>query len=91
MDIQKIEKVATWAGIISLAVLGVIGIAASLLGICGIDLNAGKLAEGIFLFVLAASSISAAFCIPVSFLLNLSSIAASLAAARKQAPKSTED
>lgn len=91
MDIQKFEKAITKTGIISLAILAVIGIAASLLGICETDIDAGEFAEWVFCFVLSVSSIVAAYCIPVSFLLNLSSIAASLIAARKQSSKCTED
>ena len=82
MKTTKIEKAITKIGIISLAALAAIGILASLIGACGTDLDifVSTPVEDMFYFILLTLSILVAFCIPTSFLINLSSIAASLSA-----------
>jgi hypothetical protein len=81
---QKITKV----GIFSLAALAVIGILATFFGVCEIDFDfLPDFCEGIFLFTLSALSILACFCLPVSFLMTLISIANSL----KNNPKNVEE
>ena len=80
MSFNNIEKTITKTGIVSLAILGVIGIVASLFYVARIDLNilAGTVAEDAFFFILIALSILVGFCFPTSFLMNFSSIAANL-------------
>jgi hypothetical protein len=81
---QKITKV----GIFSLAALAVIGILATFFGVCEIDFDfLPDFCEGIFLFTLSTLSILACFCLPVSFLMTLISIANSL----KNNPKNVEE
>ena len=80
MSFNNIEKTITKTGIVSLAILGVIGIVASLFCVARIDLNilAGTVAEEILYFILVVLSILVGFSFPTSFLMNFSSIAASL-------------
>ena len=81
---QKITKV----GIFSLAALAVIGILATFFGVCEIDFDfLPDFCEGIFLFTLSTLSILACFCLPLSFLMTLISIANSL----KNNPKNVEE
>lgn len=84
MDTIKLHQVITKTGIISLAALALIGIIATLLGVCNVDLYfIPEFLEMIFLFVLSTLSILACFCFPVSFLMTLISIAVSLKSERK--------
>lgn len=84
MDTIKLHQVITKTGIISLAALALIGIIATLFGVCNVDLYlVPEFLEMIFLFVLSTLSILACFCFPVSFLMTLISIAVSLKSERK--------
>ena len=81
---QKITKV----GIFSLAALAVIGILATFFGVCEIDFDfLPDFCEGLFLFTLSTLSILACFCLPMSFLMTLISIANTL----KNNPKNVEE
>ena len=84
----KFHQLVTKTGIISLAALAIIGILATFFGVCEIDLDfLPDFFEGIFLFVLSMFSILTCFCLPVSFLMTLISIANSL----KNNPKNVEE
>ena len=85
MSINRIEKIITKTGVISLATLAVIGIIASLFGTMGIDIDlfVGRAVENIFLFILAVLGILVGFCFPASFLMNFSSIAASMVKSKR--------
>ena len=88
MNSIKFHQFVTKTGIISLAVIAVIGILATFFGVCDIDLDfLPDVLAGIFLFVLSMFSILACFCLPVSFLMTLISIANSL----KNNPKNVEE
>ena len=78
MRISSIENAITKIGVYSLAVLAVIGIIASFVSLCEMDLSAfsGTVAESIFFFILIVLSIFVGFCFPASFLINVSRIAA---------------
>lgn len=80
MSFNNLEKVVTKTGIVSLAILGIIGIVAALFCAARIDLDlfTGTVAEDIFCFILIVLSILVGFCFPTSFLMNFSSIAISL-------------
>ena len=80
MSFNNLEKVVTKTGIVSLAILGAIGIVAALFCAARIDLDlfTGTVAEDIFCFILIVLSILVGFCFPTSFLMNFSSIAISL-------------
>lgn len=86
MKTTKIEKAITQIGIISLAALAIIGIIASFIGACEIDLDilVSTPLENLFYFILLTLSILVTFCLPVSFLMNVASIAASLRASSKK-------
>ena len=86
MSFNNLEKIITRTGIVSLAILGVIGIVAALFCTVGIDLDflAGTVAEDAFFFILIALSILVGFCFPASFLMNFSSIAVSIRNKRLQ-------
>ena len=88
MNSIKFHQLVTKTGIISLAALAVIGILATFFGVCEIDLDfLPDVFVGIFLFLLSMFSILACFCLPVSFLMTLISIANSL----KNNPKNVEE
>ena len=88
MNSIKFHQLVTKTGIISLAALAVIGILATFFGVCEIDFDfIPDFCEGIFLFTLSTLSILACFCLPVSFLMTLISIANSL----KNNPKNVEE
>ena len=88
MNSTKFHQLVTKTGIISLAAIAVIGILATFFGVCDIDLDfLPDFFEGIFLFTLSMFSILACFCLPVSFLMTLISIANSL----KNNPKDVEE
>ena len=74
MEIDLIFKIAA------------IGIIASLFGAMGIDVDlfVGTAIEDIFLFIVLVLSILVSFCFPTSFLMNFSSIAASLRKKRNE-------
>jgi hypothetical protein len=93
MKTTRIEKTITKIGIISLAALAAIGILASLIGACGIDLDifVSTPVEDLFYFILLTLSILVAFCLPASFLTNISSIAASLRVSCRKAEKVNEE
>jgi hypothetical protein len=91
MKTIRIEKAITKIGIISLAALAAIGILASLIGACGIDLDIFTPVEDLFYFILLTLSILVAFCLPASFLMNISSIAASLRASNRKAENGDEE
>ena len=78
---QKITKV----GVLSLAALAVIGIIATFLTACDIDLSiiTSNFLEQLFFFIVVSLFILVGFCFPVSFLMNCSSIAASLKEERR--------
>ena len=79
MNTTKFHHYVTKTGIISLAVLAVIGIIASLVALCQVDLDVfPKLLEEIYLFIVLTLFILVGFCFPVSFLMTLISIAKSL-------------
>ena len=86
MNFNSLEKIITKTGIVSLAVLAAIGIIASLFGAMGIDVDlfVGTAIEDIFLFIVLVLSILVSFCFPTSFLMNFSSIAASLRKKRNE-------
>ena len=86
MSFNRLEKIITKTGVISLAALAVIGIFASLFGSMEIDVDlfVGTPIEDIFLFVILVLSILVSFCFPTSFLMNFSSIAASLRKRRNE-------
>ena len=92
-QLTKFEKAITKIGIISLAALAAIGILASLIEACGIDLGifVSTPVENLFHFILLALSILVAFCLPASFLMNISSIASSLRASNKTAENINEE
>lgn len=79
---QKITKV----GVLSLAALAVIGIIATFLYVCEIDLSTVTcdLLEQLIFFIVVTLSILVGFCFPSSFIMNCSSIAASLKENRKK-------
>ena len=80
MSFNNLEKIITKTGIVSLAILAVIGVFAALFCTLEIDLDlfVGEAIEKIFFLILTALSILVGFCFPTSFLMNFSSIAASL-------------
>lgn len=86
MNFNSLEKIITKTGIVSLAALAAIGIIASLFGAMGIDVDlfVGTAIEDIFLFIVLLLSILVSFCFPTSFLMNFSSIAASLRKRRNE-------
>lgn len=86
MNFNSLEKIITKTGIVSLAALAAIGILASLFGAMGIDVDlfVGTAIEDIFLFIVLVLSILVSFCFPTSFLMNFSSIAASLRKRRNE-------
>lgn len=86
MNFNSLEKIITKTGIVSLAALAAIGIIASLFGAMGIDVDlfVGTAVEDIFLFIVLVLSILVSFCFPTSFLINFSSIAASLRKKRNE-------
>jgi hypothetical protein len=86
MNFNSLEKIITKTGIVSLAALAAIGIIASLFGAMGIDVDlfVGTAIEDIFLFIVLVLSILVSFCFPTSFLMNFSSIAASLRKRRNE-------
>ena len=79
------EQTITKAGIYSLAALAVIGIIATFLTACDIDLSTitCNFLEQLFFFIVVSLFILVGFCFPVSFLMNCSSIAASLKEERR--------
>ena len=80
----KFHQLVTKTGIISLAALAVIGIIATFIALCQVDLDCfPELLEEIYLFIVLTLSILVCFCFPVSFLLTLISIANSLRNNRK--------
>ena len=84
MNSIKFHQLITKTGIISLAALAVIGILATFLGVCEIDLDFfPEFLEKILFFILATLSILVCFCWPVSFLMTMISIANSLRNNRK--------
>ena len=93
MKTTKIEKTITKIGIISLAALATIGILASFIVACEIDLDifTSTPLENLFYFVLLTLSILVTFCLPVSFLMNVASIAASLRASNKKTETTNEE
>ena len=93
MKTTKIEKAITKIGIISLAALAVIGVLASLIGACEIELDIFESTpvENLFYFILLTLSILVTFCLPASFLMNISSIAASLRASNRKADNGDEE
>ena len=93
MKTTRIEKAITKIGIISLAALAAIGILASLIGASGTDLDifVSTPVEDLFYFILLTLSILVAFCLPASFLMNISSIASSLRASNKTAENINEE
>ena len=79
MNTTKFHQLVTKTGIISLAALAVIGIIASFVALCQVDLDCfPELLEEIHLFIVLTLSILVGFCFPVSFLMTLTSIAKSL-------------
>lgn len=86
MSFNNLEKLITKTGIVSLAVLAVIGVFAALFCALEIDLDlfVGEPIEKIFFLILTALSILVGFCFPTSFLMNFSSIAASLRKSRNE-------
>ena len=87
MNTTKFHQLVTKIGIKSLAALSAIGILATFFGVCQIDLDfLPDFFAMIFLFILSTLSILVCFCFPVSFLMTLVSIAASL----KKYPKNVE-
>ena len=86
MNTTKFHQIVIKTGIISLAALAVIGILATFFGICEIDFELlPDFFEGAFIFILSTLSILACFCFPVSFLIALVNIAASLKSNHKNA------
>lgn len=79
------EQTITKVGIYSLAALAVIGIIATFLTACDIDLSVitCNFLEQLFFFIVVSLFILVGFCFPVSFLMNCSSIAASLKVERR--------
>ncbi len=86
MSFNRFEQIITKTGVVSLAALAVIGVFASLFGTMGIDVDlfVGTAIEDIFLFIVLVLSILVSFCFPTSFLMNFSSIAASLRKRRSE-------
>lgn len=86
MNFNSLEKIITKTGIVSLAALAAIGIIASLFGAMGVDVDqfVETAVEDIFLFIVLVLSILVSFCFPTSFLMNFSSIAASLRKKRNE-------
>ena len=80
MSFNNLERIITKTAIVSLAILAVIGVFAALFCALEIDLDlfVGEAIEKIFFLILTALSILVGFCFPTSFLMNFSSIAASL-------------
>ena len=86
MSFKNLEKVITKTGLISLAALCVIGILAAFFSAVGLDIDilVCKAVEDIFIFVMTVLGILVGFCFPASFLLNFSSISASLRKSRNK-------
>ena len=83
MNTTKFHQIVTKTGIVSLAALAIIGILATFIGVCEIDLNCLPEFLGmIFLFILSTLSILVCFCFPVSFLITLIDIATGLRASK---------
>ena len=83
MNMTKFHQIVTKTGIVSLAALAIIGILATFIGVCEIDLNSFPEFLGmIFLFILSTLSILVCFCFPVSFLITLIDIATGLRASK---------
>ena len=79
------EQTITKVGIYSLAALAIIGIIATFLCACEIDLSSitCTFLEQLLYFIVVTLFILVGFCFPASFLINCSSIAASLKENRK--------
>lgn len=86
MSFNNLEKIITKTGIVSLAILAVIGVFAALFCALEIDLDlfVGEAIEKIFFLILTSLSILVGFCFPTSSLMNFSSIAASLRKSRNE-------
>ena len=86
MSFNRLEKIITKTGIVSLAALAIISVIASIVCAINIDVDvfSGTAIEDIFYLVLVVLSILVGFCFPVSFLMNISSIAASLGKRRNE-------
>lgn len=86
MSFYNLEKIITKTGVISLAVLCVIGILAAFFSAVGLDIDllVCKAIEDIFIFVMVVLGILVGFCFPASFLMNFSSIAVSLRKRRNE-------
>lgn len=86
MSFNNLERIITKTGIVSLAVLAVIGVFAALFCALEIDLDlfVGEAIEKLFFLILTALTILVGFCFPTSFLMNFSSIAASLRKSRNE-------
>ena len=86
MSFNNLERIITKTGIVSLAILAVIGVFAALFCALEIDLDlfVGEAIEKIFFLILTALSILVGFCFPTSFLMNFSSIAVSIRNKRLQ-------
>lgn len=87
MNFDRLETNVTRTGIVSFAALAVIGIIASIFGTIGseIDLSLPLFLEDIILFIILVLSILVVFCIPTSFLMKFSSIAAGLVKSSSEA------
>ena len=86
MSFNNLERIITKTGIVSLAILAVIGVFAALFCALEIDLDlfVGDAIEKFFFLILTPLSILVGFCFPTSFLMNFSSIAASLRKSRNE-------
>lgn len=74
------EQIITKIGVYALASLAVIGFFAAFLCMCNADFSVfnGTVIEAIFIFLILVLLLIIGFCFPASFLMNFSSIAASL-------------
>ena len=83
MKTTKFHQIVTWTGIISFAALAIIGIVCTLFGTFDIDPAVPDWFVGVFVFLLSTFSILSCFCLPVSALISLVSIAGSLRSKRE--------
>lgn len=86
MSFKNLEKIITKTGVVSLAALCVIGVLAAFFNAVGLDIDilVCEAVEDIFIFVMTVLGILVGFCFPASFLMNFSSIAASLRKTRNE-------
>lgn len=75
MKLRRFERIVTWMGVVALGVFALICFVEGLIDAFHLECSCSEFVDDMWLFLLYISLIMTGFCLPTSFIINISRIA----------------